>query len=598
MQAITLLDQTDGSKTILKVYRKEHFSELEHIAAASKYVFCDHQYREIELEDDADIIEHVELSINGNELQSVVNNNHIYMLTASSEAEIFFSCYGFTSLELKLHSAQKTEEYITEPVSIMVKDNYIGNSLRRMYSYVEQHEPEFIRRYDNQLSAYGIDTYNSKIRVAEKTLKVYKDCYGYFRENARYKIHQEEIVDRAERMQHINASTVRYAVTHPEYLHPSNTVVGIPVGDKYYIPRKVLTSRNVITQNIYENQMVVSFLTTLMKGVSDIETKIHKLTENVNALTTGIDGYINSAIRLYGRTQEDLRSIEEKCRNIQKELRAVYMGYRTTFDGVDYVTIEQAVKMTPIFMTVPQYNMIFNNINEWLYYGTSREGTSDDGVLLTTFRSSGLYEEYVLSRLLVYFKEKAEYIGRTLVRYQHYDEFSDLGTDHSNVFLFKTEKANITVFFQPIIGKPSEGDNIGIYRSVSWTFDFGSRSNESYYSPDYVVKIDAFGMSKFIILDAKFSKNTTVKKQYLMNLIYKYLFSVETTNVQNEIAGMGILFGRTFANDEYENIHDREIIDAPVHPYTKMIPLSESILDSELYSYFDDLFNVFEERIL
>ena len=66
-------------------------------------------------------------------------------------------------------------------------------------------------------------------------------------------------IDDYSRLTSVNKSTLRYIVEHPDNLRQSKGI-GFQYSGKTYLPDKVLTSENIQSLDVYENQQIMGFL--------------------------------------------------------------------------------------------------------------------------------------------------------------------------------------------------------------------------------------------------------------------------------------------------------------------------------------------------
>ncbi len=114
-------------------------------------------------------------------------------------------------------------------------------------------------------------------------------------------------------------------------------------------------------------------------------------------------------------------------------------------------------------------------------------------------------------------------------------------------------------------------------------------SGGGYYSPDYIIKIEDDENARYLILDAKFSTFNTVKKTYVMNLAFKYLFSISPISNKDCLVGLCLLYGKCSLYDESKSAYDNQLSGQHIKPIVELVPLMEGIKNDEHYSKLDAL---------
>ena len=200
--------------------------------------------------------------------------------------------------------------------------------------------------------------------------------------------------------------------------------------------------------------------------------------------------------------------------------------------------------------------------------------------MLSFIKISSLYESYVLAKFIKYFKTHGfEMADARKCHYPVPQRWKYKNTDCKNTFVFTAPDKRVTLYYQPVIfDEDSRSVNgVGLYRNntISLNRDNSDERRGRYYVPDYVIKSEINGVERYIILDAKFSTLTTVKKDYVADLSFKYLFSISTMAEHKTVDGLCIVYGQCFENNNLQSVYDKQI--APINPFAEMIPFMEGI---------------------
>ena len=90
-----------------------------------------------------------------------------------------------------------------------------------------------------------------------------------------------------------------------------------------------------------------------------------------------------------------------------------------------------------------------------------------------------------------------------------------------------------------------------------------------------MIKVESDSGERYLIVDAKFSSLATVRKDYVADLSFKYLFSVSTVHENKPADGLSIIYGQCFAGDHYQSIYDRQGNVDAISPFADALPFME-----------------------
>ena len=259
MEKLTLVPQS-GSAIQLKLNSVKKPYLVEEVLGVRAKVYNDIVYS-ITLEA-SDRISDVDVYINREKVETDYRANTVYFCGESKFP--FFNIIGLAQLTLAIvYSNGNTEWIYSEYVSVLIKPTDVNKSLDMMLKYVYENQTDILQR-DMKITGIGkrldksYDDFWSQILLFEEIANVYETNHGYFMANCRYKLEKVETLDRVEKLQEIDSKTMQYITQHPEYLKSS--VTGIKYGRQCFLPSKTLMLQKRTTTDIYENQVVISFL--------------------------------------------------------------------------------------------------------------------------------------------------------------------------------------------------------------------------------------------------------------------------------------------------------------------------------------------------
>ena len=199
-----------------------------------------------------------------------------------------------------------------------------------MLKYVYENQ-EDILYHDVSVTGVGrefnqsYDDFWSQIVLLEEIANVYENSYGYFMANCRTKLEKVDVLDRVEKLQEVDSRTLQYITQHPEYLQ--NSIRGIKYGRQYFLPSKTLMTQKCITNDIYENQVVISFLEHVLDEISSLSERVKTYLQLIKMENETENGYIISSYILYVNAKDTLKEFLEKIVDLEKQYQKLVMSY-------------------------------------------------------------------------------------------------------------------------------------------------------------------------------------------------------------------------------------------------------------------------------
>ena len=490
------------------------------------------------------------------------------------------------SLEVRTDTG-RYKIYYSEYASVLIPSNETNEQIEMMLDYIYDNQPDFLFR-PQKISETGVNSEDngdnsfwSQIQLIEDIASVYESLYGYFKANRRYLLKPVKQVDDTDKLQYIEAETIQHMAQHPEYLHKS--LNGFRYGSGYFLPDKVLMTKNMISYDTYENRLIISFLRKIDSETKRLSEKISDYISSIPDSSSPI-GYIVSFSLLFKVAVDALKEYKEALSGIEERVSRLLSSYQRLFDFRETDELMSCPRPTPVMRSVPQYNIIYSYMVKWF----SRKGYEfrAEDIMMRFFNLSSVYEIYVLVKLIrtsinvgFTFSEsyKKDY-GLRESRYYH-------NYAYNNAFVFQRNGVNLSIFYSPVIynGFATRNDDISLYRSSSLSYNNASDSNSvnrrgSYYVPDYVIKIDHDGQEKYIICDAKYKKLYNVRAYDIPALGYKYLLSISPSKANASLVGLDIFYGKTEDHLDAESIYDScgDVSTSPQYMYM-LTPLSEGV---------------------
>ena len=516
------------------------------------------------------------------------------------DRQIFSDCYGFVQIALKVFTADGSiYRFSSDYIPVLVKDNEFNDCVRAMVSYVYSNQETLLlngepkAKVPSDLKEKGYKNLSSQTILAGEIASSYEMNYGYFKANSRFRIEKKYKIDSFEHLQYVTPETVRYISTHPEELVRINGTSGIRIGNSVYQPRNTLSEHNEVSLDIYENRVVLGFLLTMINAVDEMYSKCESILNQFPENESYGGDYIYSSFFMFNETRKSLVSERDELKNLKAKYSRLYTMYSSIF-RIKAEPVLREPGSTHVFLSIPQYNRIFIQIHKWFTYGIY--SFDRERLMLSFIKISSMYEAYLLVKMINYFKNRGYVLDKVdKYNYQVGQKSRYRNTRSSNTYVFIQNNRKLTLYYQPVIfGFGSYGSNgIGLMRNNSISLaddDLDSLSSgASYYSPDYIIKVEDETNTRYLILDAKFSSFVAVKRTYVRNLAFKYLFSVSPIDDRDTIIGLCLLYGKCSPRDETQSAYDNQLPTQHIRPIAELIPLMEGIKNDEHYSRLDAL---------
>ena len=275
----------------------------------------------------------------------------------------------------------------------------------------------------------------------------------------------------------------------------------IILDNEYGWINKIKTYENVISFNNYENRIILSGLNKIkyeiLSAIESLEKAISK--ERVKCQQSTRDENISfSDIKIIPllKTKKELKNIIDRTHKVILRYKRVFKDIKIGIEQIKF----SLPHYTPVFRCLPHYRGIFKEII-WLY--NNKYNLSGELDLIGLKKVSDLYEIYCYLQL-------QDGLHEALL--------ADFYLDGSK-FIHKNRRLSIELFFQPKIEYTCKDElsprlvRIGNYKG-------------SYYKPDFVLEIRKDNDVKYVIMDAKYSRLSTVNKYHMDACSIKYLVDI------------------------------------------------------------------------
>lgn len=532
---------------------------------------------------------------------SVYNNGRIYFPSRGiSNRRIFLDCYGFAELSITLILVDGQECTLnSEYLPILVRREELNNSVEAMARFVYNNQEwlllngELKPKKPSGLKENGYRSLATQILLAEEIAAIYESSYGYFKANSRFKLEKMSVIERLERIQYVTQGTLSYTATHPEYLRQVNSTQGIFIGNRVYQPQKTETVQNTRSYDIYENRVILAFLRNMIDSVQSLQGYCCNLLSKIPNDEDYSSEYIYSSFFMFSETRKMIEDGKTQLEKLSEKFTYLWGMY----SDILRIPLDQHIvppRPTAIFLSVPQYNRIFVRIHQWFSFGIYN--FSKEHFMLSFIKISALYESYLLAKFLCYFRDRGYSLesSRRCV-YPVSKRWKYKNTSVRNTFVLKNDQKRITLYYQPVIFDTDQRsvNGIGLYRNNSISVYAGNeddcRQGGHYYVPDFLIKIEENGDSQYMIVDAKFSDYSSVRRYYVKDLVFKYLFSISPIEENELVCGLCIMYGKCKSKERLQTAYDKQILGTEIYPFIEIFPLIEGIDSAGQYEKMDRL---------
>lgn len=337
------------------------------------------------------------------------------------------------------------------------------------------------------------------------------------------------------------------------------------------------TTGLVTSYDIDENSIILGGVYSIKRKISSI-LKVLESIETSNVSIYGYESFDRIMLRLTsGGMIKRCENIIFRCDFFIKIMEKKY--------GISYLG-EISPKITSFIRGVKYYRLAYELLSHWYNLGS----IDIDGVnCLAKLRSiSKLYEIFSFVKIVEYFYKN----GWSVAGIKPHEELEYV----AKKIEFERGSETVSFCYEPHISLFKENETKNNY-----IVDTGhsSRSKRPYRKPDFLIKYKKYGNVKYLVLDAKYSSENTIKKYSLESLYKKYysglsIYDENKKFLENKgIIGVVAIYAISYKYPKYVNYWpSNSLLSAiPKIPVVGGAYLSPS--DDEIFTYvIDELLNI------
>lgn len=549
------LMKIDGTKNYIELVDKITGKDIidEHILLFENY------YYQITIQTDK-VFENIELYIGDYAVPLTFNDfSGCYQ---SSKALLFEGCYDLIDITLCVTDSFQNENTLKSPYLRVATTKETVEQIYNMLEEIESKLPNFLEIcFSKSKKKSGLlhDKHRSifnTFKILEEIIDTYEHNYANFCNFKKNKIIEKPVIVDSNSMRKINDDSLRWMVSNPEYLVPSNHDQGISIGRKKYLPLKIRTFTKEYSYEIYENQTILGFLDSLVSYTQSQLNEFENEIKRISTISKEIIKQLPNTHELTGRcVLVFYRGIIHKLEQNHKILEELYHKYFILFKCTPLI-INDIPKSTNIFRKIRHYKLCYECIAKWFEMGNYSLEHLDYLFKLKTL--SRIFEYFCLLKLQ-YAIEKNEYIFQSADRVGEIDELND---EHSinNIYKFSNGKYNLKLLYEPIIFKQKLYSDLNLY---STGYNFSKRCWNDYWTPDFIIELECNDRRYYMILDAKYSTLKNVRQYYIPELILKYGTQIASKDkYYSDVIAIGAIYpndgNKIFYYKKESNISNRK----------------------------------------
>lgn len=395
----------------------------------------------------------------------------------------------------------------------------------------------------NILSSAAENTHSSGSAVRE-IVALYSKYAGYFRVRPEFTVQKRTVPAPYHRVKLLSRDSMMWSMRTGNMRKIPSQSSGIMINGSCYLPVETLTETTVKDYQIYENQVIIGFLDTVVRQLNE-EAWIRKKGCRGGSDFTGFDILRMILYPEDAPQQDSLPQIQSIRRQYQKSLR---------IEERKIPRLLSPPVQTKRFQEIQPYHEIYQKIYEWFRKESS--WNLGAGAIFKGHLADKLYEYYCWQELLQLFSQKGYGKEKASVRTNYSGNRPK--PPFSNIVFLKNGQTHITLYYDPWIpickndAQPQHG--ISLVRTDLSSLLKNSRG----YSPDFLIKVEKDRRVCYAVLDAKFRD-------------MKHLFAA------GKPADAPICAMEEALQKYYIKLSDRERLDRPI----KMVWLLQGRSDSE-----------------
>lgn len=118
------------------------------------------------------------------------------------------------------------------------------------------------------------------IKLLGEVIQCYRSNYPYFRTMGKHTIQKEQTLQSPFKVKAVTLNSFQWLMQNSEQMTEINSSKGVRYRGKHYVPLQINAENNIKSSDVYENQVVVSFISMVLHESRQIYTRYTEAVEN------------------------------------------------------------------------------------------------------------------------------------------------------------------------------------------------------------------------------------------------------------------------------------------------------------------------------
>ncbi|MDR3181456.1 MAG: hypothetical protein LBT89_00810 [Planctomycetaceae bacterium] len=402
------------------------------------------------------------------------------------------------------------------------------------------------------------------IHLLESIVICYQANLQYFNTLARHSIKKKNVVQHYEKARDVSIAGFQWLMQNADQMLPVTSRTGLYHHGEYYIPNKILAQEPVSNRDVYENQVILSFLMLVLKNAQSVKTMLGDDIEQREATLQKIqstvrEGYQPPAIStIWQMPLKESKDFHGKLKNAAGLLESLYRKYNEILQCRKF-EMKNYPRKTKTFQEVKPYSQVFGQIMKWFRFGGF--DMKKNRIIFNLRTLDKLFEYFSLYKLLQMltdagFDAAADKTAVLCYEYSVPDDLYVNEKDVANTYHLEMDGCFVTLYYQPVIHSDRFENGLTLFRTT-----IPRRSMPSvYYTPDFLLKITRGKRPPvYVVLDSKYSNRLNILRRhadnnqtnYLDKMILKYSSQFASLETRESPKMIWVLQGRVGIEEKH-----------------------------------------------
>ncbi|MGJ1536222.1 hypothetical protein ACR784_14475 [Sphingobacterium multivorum] len=483
-----------------------------------------------------------------------VDNNYVNYLENKIEMivakRLFEDFFGFLTLKVA---------GVAISIEVRIRKLLVPE-LEDILLYLWNQEPLIFNNFFSKSTLKSkLDKNYTELNYSSKFVNIFDDFYNFFRNlTSKFQFLPHYVLrsygmiksyDNADITSHsIDWLALNLDELDLNHLH-INLENSIKIHNTYGVLEKIYSDEKAKDLNVYENRIILGAFDYVISEINNVKNIIEGNIHHKKEYEREFFSITEFKILPFLKLRDDILKIEGKIKILRSK-------YKELFHNVK--SLNTMPKLTPAFANKRHYSEAYSKIKLIRKVNISLEGEMN---LINVKKVSTLYERFNLFVIINSLLDKKPISSDKSNR------------NHENIFkeyYFVFPNFRVTLFYDCAVSQ--EINKTGL-----------QRISNGYYKPDYIIRVDRETVSKFYILDSKYSSNSTVRYQHSIKCIKSYILDIGITSNPNCKPEELVLI---YPGNDQEVLYGNDLF----HPKVSVIPSKVKI--NNLQEFVKSIFEI------